>query len=302
MNTGYKKGLTLALIAAVVSGFSVFINKLAEGHWTNSSIYTTEKNIMAALFLTAVLFAILKYRTLLKIKKIDWLKIILVGLIGGSIPFLLFFKGLSLTNASSAGFWNKTLFIWVAILAWPILKEKFGKFQIFAFGLIVLGNLSLLWPFKLALNEASILILGATLIWALEYILAKQFMSNLKAEVLAWGRMFFGSIFLILYLFITHQASGLFQISAAQMPWLLIVGVILFIYVTFWYGALKKLPAALTAAVITIASPITTLVNNLYYGKALPNNFVIYFGFILIGIILFLIYNRREKIVSQPEI
>ena len=297
-----KKGLILALIAAVVSGFSVFLNKFAETNWSNSSVYTTEKNIIAALLLSTVLFGILKYKSLLQIKKIDWLKIVLIGLIGGSIPFLLFFKGLSLTNASSAGFWNKTLFIWVAILAWPILKEKFGKFQIFAFGLIVLGNLSLLWPFKLVLNEASILILAAALIWALEYVLAKKFMAGIKSEVLAWGRMFFGSIFLILYLFFIGKAQGLFHISATQIPWLLIVGVMLFIYVTFWYGALKKLPAALTAAVITIASPITTLVSNLYYGKALPNHFAIYFGLILIGIVLFSIYYHREKIISQSEI
>lgn len=298
----HKKGLSLALIAAVISGFSVFINKLAGSHWTNSSVYTTEKNIMAALFLSTVLFAVLKYRTLFQIKAYDWLKIILIGLIGGSIPFLLFFKGLSLTNASSAGFWNKTLFIWVALLAWPILKEKFGRIQMFAFGLIVLGNLSLLWPFNLAINQASILILGATLIWALEYVLAKKFMFSLKAEVLAWGRMFFGSIFLVLYLFITNQASGLFRISAVQLPWLLIVGLMLFLYVTFWYGALKKLPVGLTAAIITIASPITTLISNLYYGKALPNYFAMYFGLILIGIILFSSYYQSEKNISQSEI
>ena len=298
----YKKGLSLALIAAVISGFSIFINKLAEGNWSNSSLYTTEKNIIAALLLTAVAFGAIKHQTLLKIKAHDWLKIILIGLIGGSIPFLLFFKGLSLTDASSAGFWNKTIFIWVAILAWPILKEKLSKIQMFAFGLIILGNLSLLWPFKLMLNEASILILLATVAWALEYILAKKFMSNIRVEILAWGRMFFGSIFLLLYLLVTNQASGLFKISAGQLPWLLIVGLILFIYVTFWYGALKRLPAALTAAVMTIASPITTLLNNIYYGKTLPNYFPLYAGLMLTGIILFLIYQNREKVISQRQI
>jgi len=298
----YKKGLILALMAAIVSGFSVFLNKIAESNWSNSNIYTTEKNIVAALLLSGILIGVLKYKTLLEIKGADWIKIVLIGLIGGSIPFLLFFKGLSLTDAASAGFWNKTIFVWVAILAWPILKEKLGKIQILAFGLIILGNLSLLWPFKLVLDRASILILVATLIWALEYIIAKNFMAQIKVEVLAWGRMFFGSIFLILYLIFTNQASGLIHTSMSQLPWLLIVGVMLFIYVISWYGALKKLPVALTAAIITIASPITTLLNNWYYDKALPNNFTICFSLILIGIIFFTTYYYREKNISQTQI
>jgi len=296
MDIRFKKGMIIALAAGVVSGFSVFLNKFAADNWHNSSVYTTEKNIVAALLLTAVVFALVKFEYLRKLKLKDWSKLILIGLVGGSIPFILFFKGLSLTDSASAAFWNKTLFIWVAILALPLLKEKLGKIQIIALALIIFANLSLFSPFKLVFGQSGILILLATLIWAAEYILAKKFMTDIKAEVLAWGRMFFGAIFLLIYLTFNHQISSLAHISATQLPWLLIVGVMLFTYTTFWYGALKKLPATMVAAIITIASPITTLLNNLYYGKVLPDNFWIYIVIISVGIILITAQKHIVKI------
>ena len=49
-----------------------------------------------------------------------------VGVIGGSVPFVLFFEGLARAEATQASFIQKTLVIWVALLAVPLLRERFG--------------------------------------------------------------------------------------------------------------------------------------------------------------------------------
>ncbi len=302
MNTQLKKGIILAIAAAIISGFSVFINKIAESHWQSSNIYTAEKNIVAAIILTAIVVGFYKWREIKSLSKAQWLKLIVIGLVGGSIPFLLFFKGLALTHSSSAAFWNKTLFIWVAILAWPLLKEKLNRLQLVALGLLILGNLTLFWPKSLSVSRAEILILSATVIWAFEYILAKKFMQKISPEVLVWGRMNFGAIFLIAFLSINHEAAGLWPISVGQIPWLLIVGVSLFAYVIFWYGAIKKIPVTVAAAILTVASPITTLLNSIFDKKILPQNFWIITIVFIAAIAAIIIQSMKKYDITADKI
>ena len=44
--------------------------------------------------------------------------------IGGSVPFVLFFEGLARATATQAAFIQKTLVVWVALLAVPLLRER----------------------------------------------------------------------------------------------------------------------------------------------------------------------------------
>jgi drug/metabolite transporter (DMT)-like permease len=282
-----KKGIIFAAIATLISGWAVFINKFALANWGNSDIYTTEKNMVAALLISGLLLGTSQYKKLINLSRSQWLKILLIALVGGSIPFVLFFKGLSLSPSSSAAFWNKTLFIWVAILAYPILRERLSKIQLGALVVLVFGNLSLFWPKSLAFDPSTILILAATIIWAIEYILVKKYVSDIAPEILAWGRMFFGSFVLLIYLF----ASGVhvidLSLSATQIPWILIVGITLSAYVITWYRSLKYLPVTVAAAILTLASPITTLLNRSFEGGVLPHNFLIYLPvFIMAAVIL----------------
>ena len=53
----------------------------------------------------------------------------MIGVIGGSVPFILFFNGLAMASAPSAAFIHKTLFVWVVLLAVPFLGERLGWFR-----------------------------------------------------------------------------------------------------------------------------------------------------------------------------
>src|SRR4030043_1105694 len=120
------KGYLLILATALISGASIFINKYSVAVF-NPYIFTFFKNALAAVFLSAILLVFWDFSSFKSLKKKHWLILLAIGLGGGGIPFLLFFKGLSLTSAAGASFIQKTMFVWIFILAGMLLKEKITK-------------------------------------------------------------------------------------------------------------------------------------------------------------------------------
>ena len=98
-----EKGLGLVLGTAVISGVSIFLNKFGVGGM-DPAVFTTAKNVLVAVFLISTLLALKEWKTLKSLSGKAWGQLALIGLIGGSIPFLLFFTGLQMTSAAQAGF------------------------------------------------------------------------------------------------------------------------------------------------------------------------------------------------------
>jgi drug/metabolite transporter (DMT)-like permease len=129
------------------------------------------------------------------------------------------------------------------------------------------------------------LILIATIFWAIENVLSKYLLSssNLDGKTVAFGRMFFGSIFILIYLIFTNQASQIFVLNSKQIIWVLITGLILLFYVLTWYSGLKYIPVSKATAILLLGSPITTALN-LISGAKIPLQEIISGILILIGI------------------
>ena len=89
------KGIYLVIAAAIISGFANFVNKFGmQALGKNAFQYTTLKNVVVALILSLIILTPVLWPKLKKLSKKDWGKLVLIGLVGGSVPFLLFFKGL----------------------------------------------------------------------------------------------------------------------------------------------------------------------------------------------------------------
>lgn len=265
--TPMQKGLYLAMLTAVISGLSVFLNKFAVSAWSNSSVFTTGKNLMAVVFLISVMALFGKFSELKNLPKKDWFLLVVIGFIGGSLPFLLFFKGLSLTSAASAAFIHKTLFIWVALMATPFLKEKLSNFQFLALGMLLASIYLFGSPAKFKFGYGEFLVLLATLFWAMENIIAKIMLRNVSSLAVGWGRMFFGSAFLLIYLFFAGGLGQLFVFSGVKIFWLILAGALLFGYVVSWYRALKLAPATAVSAILAVGAPITILLDSIFSGR-----------------------------------
>ena len=255
-----RKGAYFALAAAVISGFSIYINKFAVMEMKDPFIFTATKNLAVVLLLFALFILPKVLPELRGLSRKQWLTLGAIGCIGGSVPFLLFFYGLSLGTAVGAAFIHKTLFIWVAILAVFFLGERLGKFHIAALVILVGGNILLLgWPKSWLLGGGELMIFGAAILWGIEAIIAKKVMSGVSSNVAAFGRMFFGAMVMLVYLGLSGKLGIMASISGQQIGWIALTSLFLFGYVSCYYAGLKHAPASIVASILVLGSVITSL-------------------------------------------
>jgi len=282
MNRGYF----LVFLTAIISGFSVFINKFGV-NVINPYIFTGLKSLVVVLLLTSFIFLLRDLKTLKSLTGKQWFLLISIGLIGGSIPFLLFFKGLSLTSAAQGSFFHKTMFIYVTVLAVIFLKEKIDKRILIGGLFLILGNLILLKKLSFSLNQGDFFVILATLFWAVESIISKYALKEIQGRTVAWARMFFGALFIFLFLFVTGQLSLVANINIIQIRWVLITSVLLFGYVITWYSGLKYIPVSQATVILLLGSPITTLLSLFSGGRVSLEEILA--GFLIVLCIIYIL-------------
>ncbi len=255
-----KKGLFFVLGTALISGVSIFINKFGVGG-IDSSIFTGAKNLVVAVFLFSLILLAKDFKKLKELSKRDIAKLFLIGVFGGSLPFLLFFKGLQLTSAAQGAFIHKTMFIWVGILALVFLKEKLSRGIVIGAILLLAGNFLLLKLGNFVFATGDLLILCATLLWGVETVISKQALKTLDSKIVAFGRMFFGSLIILAFLAVTNKLALVSALTSAHLPWILVTSIFLVGYVFTWYSGLKHIKAGVAASILLLGSVITTLLN-----------------------------------------
>ncbi|MBW2971073.1 DMT family transporter [Candidatus Woesearchaeota archaeon] len=255
-----KKGLRLVLLTAIISGFSVFLNRFGVSGM-NSYVFVWLKNSVVAVLLASLLLSLKRINILKKLTRSQWSRLILIGLVGGSVPFLLFFRGLQIGNAVSAAFIHKTMFIWVALLSMIILRQKLSKKLIVPAGLILLGNLLVMQLGSFSIGTGEIMILAATLLWSAETLISKRLLEEVESNIIAFGRMFFGSLFVLAFLVLSSNIYSITALGIAHYGWVVVTSILLLGYVITWYNGLKNTDAVAATSVLLLGSPITTLLN-----------------------------------------
>ena len=254
-----RKGILFVLATAIISGVSIYVNSLGV-KFANPYVFAGMKNVLVGLALFSLIMALKEWKQLKKLTSRQWWQLTLIGLIGGAIPFLLFFKGLSMTIGAKGGFIHKTMFLYVALLAIMFLKEKMNKSLLIGISALLLGNILFLGIQPQGLNLGDGLVFLATLFWAVEIIISKKVLQHLSANIIAWGRMFFGAAFIMLFLIGTNQLSAAFAYHPEQWKWIAITSVFLFGYVFTFYHGLKYVRASVATAVLALGAPITGLI------------------------------------------
>src|SRR4030042_6376040 len=282
MNNQTSKGIILVMSTAVISGFAIFVNKLGVGEF-NPYLFAFLKNFFVAFLLVGLLLGLKEFNNLKKLTKYNWLILTIIGLIGGSAPFLLFFKGLSLTTATSGAFIHKTMFIYVAVLATVFLKEKISNLFLIAGIFLLMGNLYFLKFLPYGAREGDILIIAATILWAIENTISKYALKSLSPKIVAFGRMGIGSIFIFLFLIFTGNIQTIGKLTPLHIQWILISSVILFGYVTTWYAGLKYINVSTATIILLLGSPITSLLAFIFHGQGFEQNQLIGISLLIFG-------------------
>jgi drug/metabolite transporter (DMT)-like permease len=264
---GMGWGIALAIGAALISGLAIYLNAFAVKQMPDAAVFTTMKNAVAAIVLIAVAVGFGAARGMRAIDRRRWPALLAVGVIGGSVPFILFFTGLALASAPSAAFIQKTLFVWVALLAVPFLGERLGIASILGLGVLLAGQALVLPPDGIRWGPGESLILAATLFWAAETILVKRLLDGVPSTVLATLRMTIGLVVLVAYLAVSGKLGIIPGLGPDQWGWMLLTGIVLAGYVATWFGALQRAPASVVTSVLVLGAVVTGALTALAKGS-----------------------------------
>lgn len=295
--SGTGWGLALAFIAASISGLAIYLNAFAVKQLPDAAVYTTLKNGVAAGALVLIAIGLGAARDVRTIERHRWPALLAVGVIGGSIPFVLFFTGLAQASAPSAAFIQKTLFIWVALMAVPFLGERLGIASIVGLGVLVAGQALVLPPDGMIWGAGETMILAATLCWAVEVVLVKRLLRDIPSYVMAAIRMGVGLLVLSAYLVLTGKASVLATLDTTQWGWVLLTGIILAGYVATWFGALQRAPASVVTSVLVLGAVITGSLTSITKGA--PPSPTVVGGYVMIVFAIGLIAWRARRTSRQ---
>jgi len=264
-------GTEFALVAAVVSGFAVFTNGLAIQRFDDATVYTTAKNLIAGAVVLAAL--VVHRRTAMGpdagLPPGAVPRLAVVAVVGGAVPFVLFFEGLARATSTNAAFIHKTLVIWVALGAWAVLRERVTAMHVGAIALLVAGQTIVTGRPPTSGGTGELMILGATLLWALEVLVVKRLLPTVPAHAAAAARMAGGAVLLVVWLGVRGGLSELVTLAPRQWAWLLLTGSTLSIFVLTWYTALSLAPAVDVTSILVLGAVITGLLNTGFRGVPL---------------------------------
>jgi len=279
-------GIGVAVITAVISGFAVYLNSFGVRSWTAagtpSATYTTAKNLVAAfvLFALTAVLARVGYRDNPSVGDAGRAAgrgkvaggLALIAVVGGSLPFLLFFEGLSRATSTQAAVLHKSLLVWVALLAVPLLGERLGPLHVAAIGLLIGGQLVIAGGLAgIEFGTGEMMILAATILWALETVVAKVVLTRVPALTVGMVRMGAGAVILVVYGVVTGALSHLTELGGTEWLWVLATGVVLSGYVATWYTGLARAQSVDVTAVLVLGAVVTVALRSGLQGAALPS-------------------------------
>ena len=315
---GALPGVIVAAVTALISGVSVFVNSYGVHAIKQPAVYTTAKNMVATVMLATLALAATGFR-----RSVRWhagerwvapprqragggpsrqwtawrgLAVAYVGVIGGGAAFILFFDGLARTAATPAAFLHDSLVIWVALLAVPLLRERLNSWNLAAIVLLVGGQVAVLGGVgHLAMNTGDLLVLAATLLWAVEVVIAKQLLSDLSPATVSLVRMAVGSAVLVVYLAVHGSLGALISFTSGQLGWVVLTGALLAGYVGTWMTALCRARAVDVTSVLVASTLVTALLATMA-GTAPVSPELFGLALIAVGVGLVVWFSRRQAV------
>lgn len=297
------RGTLLIILTAIISGISIVINKFFIVN-IDPLIFTALRAFFIGIIFLLISLYFSKSNKPKKFNKVSWKYLILIGIIGGGLAFWLFFSGLQITTAGRAAFLQKTLPIYATIFAIIFLKEKITKKQLIAmlimlFGLILIEFTNVSFDIRIG----DLLVLGATVLWAVENTLSKKVMLNKESNwIVTFSRMFFGSLVLFSIIIILGKTSLFLSLNSQQITYIIISGALLFLYVLTWYWGLNYINLSKASTILLIAPVISLVLSIIYLNEKIFILQIIGSILILIGAFIIAKIKSEKRIQSQEII
>jgi drug/metabolite transporter (DMT)-like permease len=301
MNQGNPRlGYMFAALNAVISGLAIFVNTYGVKLFTDSSLYTAMKNgvVGVALLVPIVLFTTQRAE-IRRLRGRHWGLLALLAIIGGSLPYILTFRGFQLSTPTTNALLSHLNFVFVATLAAVFLREHAGWLVWGALAVLLIGASWGLNLHAVSLNEGGWLILASALFFAIASILMKSLLKDLSPALVMSAKMSLGSLLLFGYAGASGHLGQITYLTGQQWLFVLGTGVILLAFTVTAVLALKYCSAT-AATAIPAAAPIitTTLVVVSTQSLKLPQTTLIGLGIMLgatLAIVLFGLLRESQE-------
>ncbi len=251
-------GYHLALASAAISGVAIFVSSLGVRLVPDATLYTTIKNGACGAALLVPVLLLRRHRAeLRRLGGRDVALLAALAVIGGSVPYVLFFRGLQLTTAGTGSLVNHAQFLVVVLLAVPLLRERLSGFAWLGLGLLAAGTLAGTDLAALKMNQGALLVAASTVLFGGGMVLTRGLLARLGPEVVMSAKMSAGAVGLAGYAAATGHLTGLAGLSLAQWGFMLATGLILVAFTVTTTLALKWAPAVAVASIGMASPPIT---------------------------------------------
>jgi drug/metabolite transporter (DMT)-like permease len=280
-------GTLLALFTAVISGIAIPLNKIFVVDM-DPAVFTAVRAVLIGLVF--LLISLFTHGFSKSAFRRDWKYLAVIAVVGGALAFLLFFTGLKFTTAGRAAFIHKTLPVYVAALALVFLKEKISRKQFYAFALMLIG-LAVIFAAQISPGDlwadpqlGDALVLGATVLWAVENVVARKVMREGGTNfVVSFARMFFGGLVLFGAVVLAGKAGVLLSLTVQQWNNVFVSTVVLFGYVLFWYWSIRHINVSKASALLLLSPVVSLAAGAAWLGEPTPPVQLFGSALILIG-------------------
>ncbi len=189
-------------------------------------------------------------------------RLALIGLLGTSLAFALFFEGAKRTTAIDTVLCLQSEPLYALLVSWLFLGHRLTLRRAGAVGVLALG-------ITLAVGEGGLtdtlgvaLLLATPVCWQLSHLIVLRGLVGVPPPVLTGARYVYGGLFLGLYWWARGGETGLAPGDAlsARLPLLAIQGVLLsYVGTLLWYQAIARLDLARATAIVVPSIPLLSI-------------------------------------------
>lgn len=300
-------GYMFAILAAVVSGVAVYVNSLGVKTFSDPVLYTTLKDGLVGVILLFPLVVSPGWRAeYRKLSGRTWAWMIALALTGGSIPFALFFTGLKMSTAATGAVLNHFQFVLVAVFALIFLKERIKPALWAGFAVLLVGTMLGANLGALKWNQGAVLIATSTVLFAIDFVIAKHLLRGLSTLMVMTARMTLGTAILLVYVAAIGHLGQVGHLKTVQVQFVLVTGLILLAFMVCTFTAIRHASVSAVLAIGAASPIITTLLqvgatHKLHLAPAdVVGLFVLFFAVVAILVIGIRQDARTARLGSAP--
>ncbi|HKC79516.1 MAG TPA: DMT family transporter [Nitrosopumilaceae archaeon] len=266
---------------------------------------TSDVNILLlssmAYLIAALTFTPLAKREKTQFRKRDYGLLVTVAVCGAAISPYLYFVGLNQTTASDTSLLSNAEIVFTLLLALLFFKEKLRPIGFVAIGLVLFGVSIITTNFQfsgslLQLKVGHFLILGSTVLWALDNNLSRILSTKIDTAKLVQLKSAIGGAILLGMAFLLHVNL---EINPVQIPYIILISVLGFggsLY--FFLQSLKRIGTIRTITLFSMSSVFGIIFAFVFLHEQISIYQIIAIAIMLSGIYLI---NRQESVKEKQE-